>query len=107
MELLTVHEVAKMLKVDPITVRRYIANGRLPAVKVGRGVRVRKEVVDQLVTPVQPTTAKRKPAPSRGKPFTMEDPLWNIVGLVYSDGPGDVSEHKLKYLAEAYTPKQA
>ena len=46
MELLTVQETAQMLRVAPITIRRYIADGRLPAVKVGKGVRVRRESID-------------------------------------------------------------
>ncbi|MGH2531698.1 MAG: hypothetical protein ACRDJW_05270 [Thermomicrobiales bacterium] len=36
------------------------------------------------------------------KPFSLDDPLWNIVGLIDDDGPTDVSENKYKYLAEAY-----
>ena len=36
MELLTVDEVAQLLRVSPLTVRRHIASGRLPALKVGR-----------------------------------------------------------------------
>jgi hypothetical protein len=41
-------------------------------------------------------------SPDEGGPFfTMQDPLWNIVGIGQSDGPGDVSSSKLKYLAEA------
>ena len=30
------------------------------------------------------------------------DPLLDIIGMFSSDGPGDVSENKYKYLAEAY-----
>ncbi len=33
---------------------------------------------------------------------TKKDSLWNIVGLGASEGPGDVSENKHKYLADAY-----
>jgi excisionase family DNA binding protein len=105
MDLLTVQETARMLKVNPITVRRYIADGRLPAVKVGKGVRVRKEAIEQLIAPIRPASEKRRQSVRRGKPFTMDDPLWEIVGLVRSDGPGDVSENKYKYLADAYAPK--
>lgn len=43
MELLTVYETAQILKVAPITVRRYIAYGKLAAVKAGKGVRVRND----------------------------------------------------------------
>jgi hypothetical protein len=39
-----------------------------------------------------------------GKPFTFDDPLWNIVGMADSgpEGPTDVSRNKHKYLADAY-----
>ena len=52
MELLTVQETAKLLKVSPITIRRYIKSGRLAAVKVGRAVRIRREAVEGLLTPI-------------------------------------------------------
>lgn len=42
----------------------------------------------------------------QGIPVTAEDPLWNIVGIGCSGGPGDVSRNKYKYLAEAYAPRQ-
>jgi hypothetical protein len=32
----------------------------------------------------------------------MDDPIWNLVGMGSSTGPGDISENKHKYLAEAY-----
>lgn len=41
---------------------------------------------------------------SRGKVFTKDDALWNIVGIGRS-GLTDVSENKHKYLAEAYATK--
>lgn len=37
----------------------------------------------------------------RGKPFTKDDSLWNLVGIGHS-GLGDVSENKHKYLGDAY-----
>ena len=95
MELLTVQETAQMLKVAPITVRRYIQSGRLPAVKVGRAIRVHREDVDNLLTPVIP----------EGKPLTENDSLWRIIGIAGGeddDGPTDVASNKHKYLAEAY-----
>ena len=55
MELLTVKETARLLRVSPITVRRYIASGRLPAERVGRGIRVRREAIEGFVTPVAPS----------------------------------------------------
>jgi excisionase family DNA binding protein len=38
--LLTVDEVAAHMQVDPRTVRRMIADGRLPVKRIGRSVRV-------------------------------------------------------------------
>jgi excisionase family DNA binding protein len=55
MELLTIAETAKLLKVTPTTVRRYISTGQLPALKFGRRVRIRKEAVEGLLAPVTPT----------------------------------------------------
>jgi excisionase family DNA binding protein len=54
MDLLTVRETAAMLRVNPITVRRYIASGRLEAVRVGRRIRVPLEAVGRLAKPVDP-----------------------------------------------------
>lgn len=91
-ELLTVQEIARMLKVTPITVRRHIAAGRLPAVKVGRAVRVRREAVDEFVTPVQGAGQAASALPL-GTPTSEDDPLWNIVGTSDSgpDGPPGVA----------------
>jgi excisionase family DNA binding protein len=66
MELLTVQETARLLKVTPTTVRRYIAARRLPAVKVGRGVRVRKEAVADLLVPVLPKRPDASPQEQGG-----------------------------------------
>jgi len=54
MDLLTVDETAAMLRVNPVTIRRYIKSGRLPAVRVGRHVRIEKETAEALATPVVP-----------------------------------------------------
>ena len=77
--------------------------------RVGRAVRIRREAVEGLLTPVEPMAppskwATEQSAPVRkGQPTSEDDPLWNIVGMVQSDdGPRDVSRNKYKYLAEAY-----
>ena len=108
MELLTVYEAAKVLRVNPITVRRHIADGRLRAVHVGRRVRVPQDALEEFVTPVRtegPEAPRhyRRPSP-RGKTFTKDDPLMSLVGIGRS-GLSDVSENKHKYLAEAYNIK--
>jgi excisionase family DNA binding protein len=52
---LTVNEIAEHLKLNPQTVRNWIDQGRLPAVRIGRRVRIRRADVDRLLA--QGTTA--------------------------------------------------
>jgi excisionase family DNA binding protein len=104
MDLLTVDETARLLKVTPITVRRYIAAGRLQGLKVGKGVRIRREAIDQLLRPIEPSTGKPTPAARRARLFSRDDSLFGMIGVAAGD-PGDstdVSDDKLRYLAEAY-----
>jgi excisionase family DNA binding protein len=127
MDLLTVQETAAMLKLSPVTIRRYIASGRLPAVRVGRGVRLRRADIEAFLEPVghagRPAIGRASagagivgvdgdgtgpewgdgPDVLLGEPTSEDDPLWDIVGMIDDpDGPTDVSSNKHKYLAEAY-----
>jgi hypothetical protein len=52
-----------------------------------------------MLTPIKPVVKRS----AKGKPTSAEDPLWKIVGMARSKGPGDVSENVDKYLAEAYS----
>ncbi len=94
MEFLTVKETAQLLRVSPITVRRYIAAGQLAAERVGRGIRVRRKAIEEFVTPVEPDALL-------GKPTTDDDPLWEMIGTGTSESPNDVASNKHKYLADA------
>jgi excisionase family DNA binding protein len=49
--LLTVDEVAQRLRLHPITVRRHIRSGRLPATRIGRSVRVKEEDIEKTIEP--------------------------------------------------------
>ena len=52
-ELLTVREAATLVKVSPLTISRYLRQGRLPAYRVGpRAIRVRRADVETLLKPV-------------------------------------------------------
>ncbi|MEA2597529.1 MAG: Helix-turn-helix domain [Thermomicrobiales bacterium] len=99
MDLLTVQETAAMLRVSQLTVRRYIASGRLAAIRVGRSIRVQKTSVEHFVTPVVPNNERTG---LTDRPFTFDDPLWDIVGMIDDDGPTDVSINADTYLANAY-----
>jgi excisionase family DNA binding protein len=104
MELLTVEDTAQMLRVSEVTVRRFIANGKLPAVKVGKWVRVRREAVEQLAQPVEPQAVKSKRASRAGRPMTFDDPLFELIGSVTNAPPTD-SSRKYEYLANAIAPR--
>ncbi len=118
MELLTVQETAELLRVSPATVRRYIANGALPARRVGRSVRVEKDAAERFAQPytngshANGATAGRQNPPDEPprkrsrKPryLTYDDPIWSLVGIATGpEGePTDVARNKHKYLAEEY-----
>lgn len=105
MEILTVAEVARMLRVSTVTIRRRIADGSLKAVRVGRAVRLSSDAIDRLLRPAEPNGAER-PGALRGRPLRADDSLWDIVGMGSSGGPGDVAENVDQYLAEAYMPEE-
>lgn len=48
-EYLTVNEIAAHLKLNPQTLRNWIDQGRLPAVRIGRCIRVRRADLDRLL----------------------------------------------------------
>lgn len=59
---------------------------------------------DETIAVVNPAPIgkRRTRRLSRPKTFTMEDPLWEICGIIDGPGPMDMSSNKDAYLAEAY-----
>lgn len=51
-QFLTIEQVANMLNLHPITIRRHIKAGKLRAVKVGRKVRVKQEDIEVFLKPI-------------------------------------------------------
>lgn len=85
--LLSVRQVAYILKVHPLSVRRYIKSGKLKAVRAAGNVRIKESSLQQFqqeVTPPVPIVtgedilvrAKRQLA----RPFTQDDPLLRLQG---------------------------
>lgn len=81
--LLNINQTAFILKVHPLTVRRYIKEGKLKAVKIGGNIRVKEsQLIDfnkdfsVTTTHKQSLRAKIKPA----KVFTVDDPLFRLKG---------------------------
>ena len=95
MELLTVAETPAYLKVSTVTVRRYIASKRLPCVRVGRNIRVRREDVESL------PEVQADGHILRDEYFGPDDPFWDMVRAGYRSGYSDISRNKNKYLADA------
>jgi excisionase family DNA binding protein len=109
MELLTVEETAERLKIAPATVRRYIASGRLPAVRVGQRVRIQREALEGFVEPIAPGCPVRSETESATGSEDLTRTLLRLVGIAGGsddeDGSTDVSADKYKHLADAYTPR--
>ena len=62
-EYLSAKEVASLVGVSLRTVRRWIAEGTLPAARVGGVVRIRRRDLERVLTPPSP----RPRRPTRGK----------------------------------------
>jgi excisionase family DNA binding protein len=103
MEFLTVKETARLLRVSPITIRRYIASGRLPAERVGRRIRVRRKAIDGFVTPVVlPAESKGPTDWSRKPPEYADEDLAEIWSPSTPGGVAWVPIDRLdEYLDEA------
>lgn len=77
-EFYTVNQAAIVLKIHPLTIRRYINEGKLKAVRVGGNVRIAVGDLRSFVegfTPHPKTSAT--PVISK-KPFSYDDPLFRL-----------------------------
>lgn len=97
MELITIQEAAVLLRVSPVTVRRHVAAGRLPAVRVGRQIRIERDALDDFAAPVAAPPSQA----SADDLLTVDSPFWELFGIL-GDGPDDLSTNHDAYLAEAY-----
>lgn len=82
--LLSVNQVAFILKVHPLTIRRYINTGKLKAIKLGGNVRIEEASLSLLQrdirphAPAQGSLIKIKKLPVH--PFDENDPLLRLKG---------------------------
>ena len=83
--LLSVRQVAFILKVHPLTIRRYIASKKLKAVKMGGNVRIyendlqefQRDATSTVITSNEVITKIKKEMP---KEFTNDDPFLRLKG---------------------------
>jgi excisionase family DNA binding protein len=81
--LLSVKQVAFILKVHPLTIRRYITQKRLKAVKVGGNVRIEENEINNFHKEIKPENKSNKKtfkSATTDKKFTKEDPLFRLLG---------------------------
>jgi excisionase family DNA binding protein len=81
-EYLTVKEIAQHLKLNQQTLRNWIDQGQLPAVRIGRRVRVRRADLDRILAQGRP----RRPSPNR-RP-SRRPRLWSSSPR-HTNGPAD------------------
>ena len=85
--LLSVKQVAFMLKVHPLTIRRYINEKRLKAVKVGGNIRISENDLQDFhkdITPPNPSNKIFRSAKLTAKQFTPDDPFFRLQGRAAS-----------------------
>jgi excisionase family DNA binding protein len=81
-DLLTIKQVAIILKIHPLSVRRYIIQGKLKAIKIGGNVRVSQNDLKDFSHIYVPnsTQLKKEVAQSTVSQFSPSDSLFRLKG---------------------------
>ncbi len=86
--LLSVKQVAFILKVHPLTIRRYLKEKRLKGIKVGGNIRIEENALQafhqEISAPLPEKSMFRQFKKITAKPFTPEDPLLRLQGRAAS-----------------------
>ncbi len=80
--LLTVSQVAAILHIHPLSVRRYITQGKLQAIKIAGNIRIPQENLQALERQAAPRQERPSQSPSRLllHVFRDSDPLFRLEG---------------------------
>lgn len=77
-ELYTVYQVAKALKVHPITIRRYIREGKLKARRAGGNIRIASPDLSNFTRDFIPRIKPVKEPSLAQANFSFNDPLFRL-----------------------------
>jgi excisionase family DNA binding protein len=79
-----VNQAAFILKVHPLTIRRYIKEGRLKAIRAGGNVRIKETDLKEFNKEYSPNKPQVEKSPFRKAPvfkvFTPDDPFLRLRG---------------------------
>lgn len=83
-QLFNVNQAAFILKVHPLTIRRYIKERKLKAIKVGGNIRIRESELQEFnrefVPSTSPDSLTFKQKIVMVKEFSLDDPLFRLKG---------------------------
>lgn len=78
-EFYTVNQAALVLKVHPITIRRYIKEGKMKAFRAGGNIRIAlKDLKDFTQSYVSRTRSSKEPLFSTEANFSFNDPFFRL-----------------------------
>lgn len=80
--LYSVRQVGILLKVHHLTVRRYIKDGKLKAIRIAGNIRIPASFLDEFSQDVHPTKYGTKVVPKKSiiKEFSMDDAIFRLKG---------------------------
>jgi excisionase family DNA binding protein len=81
--LFTIKQVSYILKVHQLTVRRYIREKKLTAVKIGGAVRIREDDLQKFQKTYSVGEKSKSPKLEEKirTVFSFDDPLWRLDGI--------------------------
>jgi excisionase family DNA binding protein len=102
-EFLTVMEIAEQFKLNPQTIRNWISQGDLPAVRVGaRRVRVRRADFDKFLEFSEQSQERGEPESASGGDLDETGvAAWAELGIALSDASAALSDRDMQRLTSA------
>lgn len=86
---LTVNQAAIILKVHPLSIRRYIKEGKLAAIKAAGLVRIPQSALDNFGKEITGSSSltKRSVRAASEQKFSLDDPIFRLKGRGLSIQP--------------------